>query len=128
MPRSACPSNRWGTLAIAVAVCVVASPAAAQPSNAPFPGRSDPAFQQPSIAPGVDYTVPSRDEIKVVLDRVLENFVRTSSFEVVDTATGKADHRLHHADQDGRGRHEQGRVQRLLELPLRQWCLPACCR
>ncbi len=27
------------------------------------PGRSDPAFTQPSIAPGVDYTVPSEAEV-----------------------------------------------------------------
>jgi rhamnogalacturonyl hydrolase YesR len=61
----------------------------AQPSHAPSPGRSDPAFHQPSIAQGVDYTVPTRDEIKVVLDRILDNFLRSTSFQVIDTATGQ---------------------------------------
>jgi rhamnogalacturonyl hydrolase YesR len=74
---------------LVAAVALVAAPADAQPSHAPDPGRSDPAFSQPSIAAGVDYTVPTRDEIKVVLDRVLDNFVRSSSFQVIDTATGK---------------------------------------
>ena len=57
-----------GTLVVAV---LVVAPAVAQPraeggvrAPAQQPGRSDPSFQQPSIAPGVDYTVPSEAEIK----------------------------------------------------------------
>ena len=80
--------SRMAVSSLAAAILLAAATAIAQPSNAPNPGRSDPAFSQPSIAPGVDYTVPSRDDIKVVLDRVLDNFVRSSSFQVVDTATG----------------------------------------
>jgi unsaturated rhamnogalacturonyl hydrolase len=53
-------------------------------------GRSDPAFTQPSIAPGVDYTVPTEDEIKQVLDRIREHFVRSTPYRIVDTATGSA--------------------------------------
>lgn len=53
------------------------------------PGRSDPAFSQPSLAAGVDYTVPSPDEIKIVLDRVLEYFVRSTAYRIIDTATGQ---------------------------------------
>ena len=36
----------------------------------------------------MDYTVPTREEIKTVLDRMLENIVRSTSFQVIDTATG----------------------------------------
>jgi len=52
------------------------------------PGRSDPAFSQPSIAPGVDYTVPSDAEIKAVLDRIRDHFVRSTPYRIIDTATG----------------------------------------
>jgi len=53
------------------------------------PGRSDPSFTQPSIAPGVDYTVPSESEIRADLDRVLAYYVRSTSYEIIDTASGK---------------------------------------
>ena len=33
-------------------------------------GRSDPSFTQPSIAPGVDYTVPTEAEITRALGRI----------------------------------------------------------
>jgi unsaturated rhamnogalacturonyl hydrolase len=52
-------------------------------------GRSDPAFTQPSIAPGVDYTVPTENEIRQVLDRIRDHFVRATPYRIVDTATGK---------------------------------------
>jgi unsaturated rhamnogalacturonyl hydrolase len=52
-------------------------------------GRSDPAFSQPSVAPGVDYTVPSETEIKQVLDRVRDHFVRSTPYRIIDTATGQ---------------------------------------
>jgi len=52
-------------------------------------GRSDAAFTQPSIAPGVDYTVPSEAEIKAALDRVREHFVRSTPYRIIDTATGQ---------------------------------------
>jgi len=58
---------------------------AAQPQR---PGRSDPAFSQPSLAPGVDYTVPTEGEIKAVLDRIRDYFVRATPYRVIDTATG----------------------------------------
>jgi unsaturated rhamnogalacturonyl hydrolase len=51
-------------------------------------GHSDPSFQQPSLAPGVDYTVPTEAEIKASLDRVREYFVRSTQYRVVDTQTG----------------------------------------
>ncbi|MCX6549407.1 MAG: glycoside hydrolase family 88 protein [Acidobacteria bacterium] len=53
------------------------------------PGRSDPAFSQPSIAPGTDYTVPSEAEIKAVLDRIRDHLVRSTPYRVIDTATGQ---------------------------------------
>jgi unsaturated rhamnogalacturonyl hydrolase len=63
--------------------------AAGQPPSAPRPGRSDPAFSQPSIAPGVDYTVPSEADVKAALDRIRDHFVRSTPYRIVDTATGK---------------------------------------
>jgi unsaturated rhamnogalacturonyl hydrolase len=52
-------------------------------------GRSDAAFTQPSLAPGVDYTVPTEAEVKQVLDRVREYFERATPYRVIDTATGQ---------------------------------------
>ena len=52
-------------------------------------GQSDPSFTQPSLAPGVDYTVPTEAEIKADLNRILEYYVRSTTYEIVDTATGK---------------------------------------
>ena len=59
------------------------------PAPTQRPGRSDPAFSQPSIAPGIDYTVPSEAEIKAVLDRIRDHFVRSTPYRIVDTATGQ---------------------------------------
>jgi rhamnogalacturonyl hydrolase YesR len=53
-------------------------------------GRSDPAFTQPSLAPGVDYTVPSEAEIKQVLDRIRGHFETSTPYRVIDTSTGRA--------------------------------------
>jgi rhamnogalacturonyl hydrolase YesR len=60
------------------------------PGRAPLPasGRSDPWFSQPSLAPGVDYTVPTEAEVKAVLDRIRDYFVRSTPYAVIDTATG----------------------------------------
>jgi rhamnogalacturonyl hydrolase YesR len=51
-------------------------------------GKSDPTFSQPSLAPGVDYTLPTEAEIKAVLDRVREHFERSTPYRIIDTATG----------------------------------------
>lgn len=85
---------RWGAC---VLVLVLAGPAAGQStqsSTTPVtagqrPARSDPAFAQPSLAVGVDYTVPSPGEIKIVLDRIREYFVRSTAYRIIDTATGQ---------------------------------------
>ena len=61
-------------------------PAAAQ--TLPL-GRSEPGFQQPSRAPGVDYVVPTEAEIKATLDRVRDYFVRSTPYHIIDTETGK---------------------------------------
>ncbi len=53
----------------------------------PPAGRSDPSFDHPSIAPGVDYTLPTEAQIKATLDRVLDHFVRSTPYQVVDTGT-----------------------------------------
>lgn len=52
-------------------------------------GRSDPSFSQPSIAPGVDYTVPTEAEIVAVLQRIHSHFVRSTPFRIVDAQTGQ---------------------------------------
>lgn len=89
----------WRRLAGAGAVLALAGPAAAgaqglvYPGSVPKgdplrPGRSDPAFSAPSAAPGVDYTVPSEAEIKAVLDRIRDHFVRSTPYRIIDTATG----------------------------------------
>lgn len=50
----------------------------ARQSNSPVrAGRSDPSFTQCSIAPGVDYTVPTEATIQADLDRILNAFART---------------------------------------------------
>jgi len=64
------------------------APSAATPPDQ-RPGRSDPAFSQPSVAPGVDYTVPSETEIKAALDRIRDHFVRSTPYRIIDTSTGQ---------------------------------------
>ncbi len=76
-----------------VAVCLLASHASAafgQLSGSPQqPGRSDPSFSQPSLAPGVDYTVPTEAEIVRALDRVRGWFARSTPYRIIDTDTGQ---------------------------------------
>src|SRR5580658_7558561 len=48
------------------------------------------ACAQPSVPPGVDYAVPTESEIKATLDRVRDHFVRSTTYRVIDTATGRA--------------------------------------
>jgi unsaturated rhamnogalacturonyl hydrolase len=80
---------RAARIASAVLCLSVALAAWAQ-TNAPVrAGRSDPSFTQPSIAPGVDYTVPTEAEIKADLDRILAHFVQSTSYQIIDTKTGK---------------------------------------
>jgi unsaturated rhamnogalacturonyl hydrolase len=58
-------------------------------AQAQRPGRSEPSFSQPSLAPGVDYVVPSETEIKATLDRVLGHFIRSTPYRIIDTQTGQ---------------------------------------
>jgi rhamnogalacturonyl hydrolase YesR len=67
-----------------LAALVVASALYAQPL-----GRSEPSFSQPSLAPGVDYAVPSEAGIKAKLDAVLDYFQRSTPYRIIDTETGK---------------------------------------
>ncbi len=60
-------------LSAAAAVLLSLTPARAQ-----TPGHSDHSFSQPSRAPGVDYTLPSEDEIKTALDRIRGYFVAST--------------------------------------------------
>jgi unsaturated rhamnogalacturonyl hydrolase len=75
-------------LALALTTGALAQPVAAPTAQAP--GRSDPSFTEPSLAPGVDYTVPTEAEIKGTLDRVLAHFVRSTRYRVLDSQTGKS--------------------------------------
>jgi rhamnogalacturonyl hydrolase YesR len=52
-------------------------------------GRSDPSFAQPSLAPGVDYTVPAEADIKSVLDRVRDYFAANTPYRIIDTETSQ---------------------------------------
>jgi len=69
---------------ISLAACLL--PGAAQ---TPAPGRSEPSFQQPSLAPGVDYVVPTEAEVKATLDRIRDYFVRSTPYRIIDTQTGQ---------------------------------------
>ena len=79
------------TAAIATGTMLVAQekPSPAPAAAAQKPGRSEPTFQWPSIAPGVDYTLPTEAEIKAPLDRIRDFFVRSTAYAIIDTATGK---------------------------------------
>ncbi len=61
---------------------------AALAQTEPLPqGRSDPSFSQPSLAPDVDYTLPTEAGVKAVLDRVRGHFERETPYTVLDSAT-----------------------------------------
>ena len=74
--------------AAAVSVSAQEKPTPAQPMPQKA-GRSEPTFQWPSIAPGVDYTLPTEAEIKAPLDRVLGFFAGSTPYRVIDTTTGQ---------------------------------------
>ncbi len=44
---------------------------------------------QPSVPPGVEYTVPTEVEVKATLDRVRDHFLRSTTYQITDTQTGK---------------------------------------
>jgi rhamnogalacturonyl hydrolase YesR len=67
-----------------LAALLLMASAQAQP-----PGRSDPSFSQPSLAPGVDYVVPAEADIKATLDRIRGYFVRSTPYRIIDTRTGQ---------------------------------------
>lgn len=73
-------------LAIVAGVAVLAGQG---PGSGQRPGRSDPSFTQPSIGPGVDYTLPTEAEIRKPLERIRDYFVRSTPYRVIDTATGQ---------------------------------------
>jgi rhamnogalacturonyl hydrolase YesR len=52
-------------------------------------GKSEPSFSQPSLAPGVDYVVPTEAAIKATIDRVRDYFIRETPYRIIDTTTGK---------------------------------------
>ena len=87
MRRSALPVVAFVLGAACAAPVAAQAPAAADPVVAA--GRSDPSFQQPSLAPGVDYTLPTEAEIKAVLDRVRGHFEQATPYAIIDTETGE---------------------------------------
>jgi rhamnogalacturonyl hydrolase YesR len=58
-------------------------------AQTPPKGRSDPSFTQPSLAPGVDYVVPTETEIKAAIDRIFSYIVRSTAYRIIDTQTGQ---------------------------------------
>jgi poly(3-hydroxybutyrate) depolymerase len=84
----------FGMAALVVAAVVAGSTAQQQATKPVAPaasiektGRADPSFAQPSLAPGVDYTVPTEADIKSVLDRVRDYFVTNTPYRIIDTLT-----------------------------------------
>src|SRR5436309_1135999 len=77
-------TTRCLAVPVALAACVMAAGA-----QTPALGRSEPGFQQPSRAPGVDYVVPTEGEIKGTLDRIRDYFVRSTPYRIIDTQTGQ---------------------------------------
>jgi unsaturated rhamnogalacturonyl hydrolase len=59
------------------------------PAQAQQLGRSEPSFSQPSLAPGVDYVVPSEAEIKATLERIRDYFTRSTAYRIIDTESGQ---------------------------------------
>lgn len=91
-----CMALGWAASAQQISIGPGATPSQSPRTNtaadshlAQVPGRSDPSFSQPSIAPGVDYTVPSEDEIVAALERIHSYFVRSTPFRVVDKNTAQ---------------------------------------
>ena len=80
-----------GALAAFLLACVVAD---AQPRPLSYPGatgpvgKSDPAFSQPSLPSGLDYTVPTEAEIKATLDLIRGYFERSTPYQIIDRTTG----------------------------------------
>jgi rhamnogalacturonyl hydrolase YesR len=74
---------RYSAVPLALALARLAA------AQSPPPGRSEPSFQQPSLAPGVDYVVPTEAEIKATLDRIRDYFVRSTPYRIIDTQTGQ---------------------------------------
>ena len=108
------PRRVHTTLVVSALTAGVAPTLAAQaPAPPQGPGRSDPSFPLPSIAPGVDYTVPTEAEITQALGRIRDYFVRSTPYRVIDTATGQPLDQPHDANADRRHRSRAGRVQRL---------------
>ncbi len=92
------PLARFGVAALVVTLALVATPLPARaqersaltwPGATGPTGRSDPAFSQPSLPSGVDYTLPTEAEVRAVLDRVREHFERSTPYRIIDTTTGE---------------------------------------
>lgn len=72
-----------------VAVWVSARQAPPPPQDWRVTGRSEPSFQVPSLAPGVDYTLPSEADITHALGLIRAHFVQETPYRVIDSATGQ---------------------------------------
>ncbi|MGA2193799.1 MAG: glycoside hydrolase family 88 protein [Bryobacteraceae bacterium] len=73
---------------VVLALALVALAAGAQ-AQSPPKGRSDASFQQPSLADGVDYVVPTEAEIKATIDRIFGYIVRSTAYRIIDMQTGE---------------------------------------
>jgi unsaturated rhamnogalacturonyl hydrolase len=87
---------RW-TLAVIALTCAATAPRGPATAQTPSAqagdwrttGRSDSSFAAPSLAPGVDYTVPTEAEIARALLRIRTFFVRSTPYRVINIATGQ---------------------------------------
>ncbi len=75
---------RFCVVSVLLTIAASLAPACAQ-----APGKSDPSFSQPSRAPGVDYVVPTVEEVKATLDRIRDHFARATPYTIIDTSTGQ---------------------------------------
>lgn len=78
-----------GTSAAVAVLALVVAAGARAPAPPQGAGSSDPSFSQPSIPPGIAYTVPTEAEITQSLVRIREHFVRSTPYRLIDTATGQ---------------------------------------
>jgi rhamnogalacturonyl hydrolase YesR len=76
--------------ALSTAACSQgAAPAAPAAPDWRQTGRSEAGFALPSLAPGVDYTLPIEADMKQALDRIRGWFEKSTPYRVIDTATGQ---------------------------------------
>ncbi len=89
-------------------------------------GKSEPSFKQPSLAPGVDYVVPSEAAIKATLDRVRDYFIGATPYHIIDTSTAGRRSPTSRHPSSRRG-STSGRTSSTIGITPWGWCWRPCC-